>query len=90
MLNNISKWAELSGSYCNPIPGDLVHVMPRGTMAGYVMCGATYMGGYQVPSSEDTLSHEEPSAVVHEVLFHGNIVTISSRSHMIQVIGKDG
>ena len=50
MLNNISKWAELSGSYCNPIPGDLVHVMPRGTMAGYVMCGATYMGGYQVPS----------------------------------------
>jgi len=83
------KWAKLSCSSDDPIPGDLVHVTPRGDMAGYVMCGAMYIGGHQVPASEDMSKRGEPPTVVHKVLFNGNLVVISSHSHVIQVIIKD-
>jgi|TARA_Y100000310_G_scaffold178225_1_gene178206 hypothetical protein len=88
MVYDIMKWAKLAPSKSgrDPIPGDLVHVMPRAAMAGYVLCGATYVGGHQVPSSEDRSTPGEPATMIHEVLFHGKVVTVSSHSHNVQVI----
>ena len=79
----------MSASNHDPIPGDLVHVTPRGDMAGYIMCGATYVSGHQIPSYDEVVKPMGSSTLVHEVLFNGAIITVSDHSHQIQVLDLD-
>ena len=92
MSYDITKWIKLPPLKSDPDPtaGDLVHVTPRGDMAGHVMCGAIYIGGHQVSVSEDAAAPGEPRTTVHEVLFNGSIMTVSSHSHRILVVEKNG
>ena len=89
MGSQFEQWVVLSGSDKPPEPGDLVNVFPVGDMTGYVLCGAVYVDGPEVPSGR-VMDKSEPAVIVHMVLFNGEIMTISGHSHVVQVlVGTD-
>ena len=86
MGSRFEQWAGLSVLDRPPEPGDLVTVFPIADMTGYVLCGAVYVGSHRVNFSDDGLRREEQPVLVHEVLYEGQVMSISGHSHEIQVI----
>ena len=72
------------------MPGDLVAVFPMGTLTGYIVIPALYLGKeyHVVPASVGTDGYPEKDENIsmYLILFKGNVMTIPARTHKIEVL----